>query len=469
MRSLICIVALTLAQLTAPARAQPAGADRALVEQGRYLAAAGDCAACHGSTFKGGDAVPTPIGAFYASNITPDQANGIGAWSLQQFSDSLRKGRAPSGHLYPAMPYTAYTGLGDAEVQALYSYLMLGVKAVPSKPPPTDLSFPFVRAAMIPWNWLFLREGQPTGAVPVDGAQRLRGSQLIETLGHCSACHTPRGSLMQELADKHLAGAAVGGWWAPNITPDPTGIGGWSDEKLATFLRTGHTDVAVAAGDMGTVVSRSLSQLTPGDIDAAVAYLRALPMVATQQLARSDTTKASMLDVAAIERVADPSDWQAQLDHSTRQGSLLYQSACASCHGIDGRGSAGLVFPSLHLINSVSAANASTLVQVISHGVDRSVGSRHALMPSFRTSLDDAQIASIANHVREEFGGVKSDLSETDVAGILKGGPTNSWLIKNAKPLAVAVIVAVTLIVMLIAWIGWRAISRRASRSPSVS
>ncbi len=422
MRRVFTLALLSLARLAMAAEAQPAGADPSLVEQGRYLAAAGDCAGCHGPSLKGGEPVPTPIGAIHASNITPDRETGIGSWSLGQFSDALRKGRAPEGHLYPAMPYTAYTGLSDIQVQALYSYVMLGVQPVSNQTRGKALPFPFVRAAMAPWDWLFLTAGRPRGAVPVSGEQRLRGQLVVETLGHCSACHTPRGVLMQERTDRHLAGAMIGGWWAPNITPDASGIGRWSDAKLKDFLVTGHADVAVAAGDMGTVVGLSLSKLTPADIDAVVAYLRAVPPVASPQSKRSDPTRATPVDVAAVEVAAAPSDWQAMVDHGTRQGDVLYQSACASCHGADGNGSAGLVHPSLHLIDSVSAANAATLVQVIAHGVDRTVGSRHTLMPPFRASLDDGQIAALANFVRTRFGGVASDLGAADVAATLAAG-----------------------------------------------
>jgi mono/diheme cytochrome c family protein len=458
------LVALSLSfsfvRLAVAADSPPAAADPGLVEQGRYLAAAGDCAGCHGPSLKGGDPVATPIGAVYASNITPDRSTGIGSWTLEQFSDALRKGRAPGGPLYPAMPYTAYTGLSDADMRALYAYFMLGVKAVSNTPPESDLPFPFYRAAMAPWNALFLTQGQPTGAVSVSGEQRLRGRLLVETLGHCSACHSPRGTFMQQRGDRHLAGAMVGGWRAPNITPDATGIGGWSDEKLATFLRTGHTDLAVAAGEMGTVVSRSLSKLTPGDIGAVVAYLRAVPRVASQQPARSDTATAPTA-VAGIENPTNLTDWQMQLGHSTRQGDVLYQSACASCHGVDGKGSAGLVHPSLHLVNSVSNASAATLVQVIAHGVDRTVGNRHALMPPFRSTLDDGQIASVANFVRTQFGGVKSDLSDSQTAAILEGGNATPWPIRYAKPLAIAAIFVFALIPLLIVWQGSRAFAKR--------
>lgn len=464
MRSVMLGAALVLGQVALPAAAQPAGAQPALVEQGRYLAVAGDCAGCHGESFKGGEPVATPIGAIHASNITPDRASGIGSWSLGQFSDALRKGRAPEGHLYPAMPYTAYTGLSDIEVQALYSYFMLGVKAVSNRPLANDLPFPFIRAAMAPWDLLFLTEGKPTGAATVHGEQQLRGRLLVETLGHCSACHSPRGTMMQERADRHLAGAMVAGWWAPNITADATGIGGWSDKKLASFLATGHSDLGVAAGEMATVVSRSLSKLTPGDIDAIVAYLRAVPKMVSPKLLRAATVTASPLDIAAIEQPTELSAWQSQLGHGTRQGDVLYQSACASCHGADGNGSAGLVHPSLHLIDSDSTANAATLVQVIAHGVDRTVGARHTFMPPFRSDLDDGQIASLANFVRTEFGGVGSVLTDADVAEILAGKSATPWLIRYAGPLVIAAIVIFVLGLFLLSWKVWRTFTRRLAR-----
>jgi hypothetical protein len=123
-----------------------------------------------------------------------------------------------------------------------------------------------------------------------------------------------------------------------------------------------------------------------------------------------------------------------------------------------------LVHPSLHLIDSVSAANASTLVQVIAHGVDRTVGRQHTFMPPFRTDLDDGQIAALANFVRTGFGGVSSDLDESDVAAILRGGTRTSWLIRDAKPLAVSAIVALPLVAWLAAWQGWHAFARRRAR-----
>ncbi len=440
--------------------AAAAEADPGLVDQGRYLAKAGDCDSCHGRSFAGGDPVPSPIGNIYASNITPDKETGIGAWTLDQFSNVLRKGQAPDGHLFPAMPYPSYTGLSTSQIQALYSYLMLGVAPVSNRPPPTTLPFPFYRPMMGIWNAFFLDVGNPTGAVKVAGEEQERGRLLVETLGHCTACHTPRGQLMQQDSERHLAGAMVGGWWAPNITPDSSGIGGWSNERLSTFLMTGHTDVAIAAGDMGKVVSHSLSKLSKEDIHAISAYLGAVPAVASDELKR--TASAGTLSIRrGLVETAGPSDWQAMLAHDTMDGGVLYQSACASCHGDDGKGSGDLKHPSLVRIASVRGPQGATLVQVIAHGVDRQVGDRHTLMPSFRTSMDDGQIASLANYVRTQFGGIEGGVTASQVSTILDGQIATPWLILNARWLAIVAIVVASLVVLAVAWAGIRALGHR--------
>lgn len=429
---LAVLAVLSLARFSIAA-AQPTAADPLLIEAGRSIAVAGDCAGCHGEKLAGGDPVASPIGNVYASNITPDAKTGIGGWSLAQFSDLMRKGKGPDSHIYPAMPYTSYTGLSDAQIKALYAYLKLGVSPVRKTAPETRLPFPFVRPAMIAWNLLYLREGHATGAKAATGVQQQRGRLLVETLGHCTACHTPRGMMMGQQQDHHFGGAFVDGWWAPNITP--TGIGGWSNARLATFLRTGHTDVAVASGEMGTVVSRSLSRLPPADIDAIIAYLRAVPKVALAYPSTPLRAPARTIPVTTLEPVAV--GWQAALSHDTTDGAVLYQSACASCHGGDGNGSAGLQHPSLRRIASVTMPRGATVVEVIANGVHRTVAGTTVRMPAFRSSLSDPQIAAVANFVRSQFGGVESAVTGGDVATILDGQVGVPWLIRNATWLAI--------------------------------
>ncbi len=478
MRRRWAAAALLAAALGTPgaATAQRAGANPALVETGRFLATAGDCAGCHGTSLAGGDPVASPIGKIYASNITPDAGTGIGSWTLGQFTTLMRRGRAPGRHIFPAMPYTSYTGLGDGQIAALYSYLQLAVAPVRNVPPETRLPFPFVRPAMIAWNALFLDEGHPIGAPAVTDARALRGQVFVEALGHCTACHTPRGQLMQPLSGRHLGGGMVNGWWAPNISPGEGGIGDWSDERLAAFLRTGHTDSAVAAGEMGTVVSRSLSKLPPEAIGDIVAYLRAIPPVAS---ATGDSVpRPSGRFVPAASRAGGPGDvpdpvaargWQGMLAHDALDGGALYQAACAACHGMAGQGSAGLAHPSLLLVGGVTARQGSTLVQVIAHGVNRTVDGRIALMPGFRGALTDAQIAALASYVRATFGGDPQALDAGRVSAILDGSLDTPWLIRNATWLAVAGFAIAAMIALLAVIVIWAVLCRGRRRGPRLA
>ena len=455
-------LAVVLAWLAGGVAAEPAGAERGKVEAGRYLALAGDCAACHGMDFAGGDPIASPMGDIYASNITPDEGTGIGTWSLAQFSDLMRKGKAPDGHIFPAMPYMSYTGLDDDQIASLYSYLMLGVRPVPREAPETDLPFPFVRPAMIGWNALFLDEGRSAGAIDVTGPVLERGRVLVESLEHCSACHSPRGQLMQPLAGKHLSGAMLAGWWAPNITSDPSGIGGWSDERLTTYLRKGHVEDAVAAGEMSKVVSISLGKLEKDDITAIVAYLRAVPAIPSSRPGGIRTDQPAVpIDVAALE-TPEGRGWEARVGHDTLDGLALYQGACASCHGMDGNGSKSGAHPSLHRVGSVTGPQAATLVQVVAHGVNRDADGLHALMPGFRSAMSDPQIASVASYVRTTFGGVAEPVDAGQVSRILSGRIDVPWLIRNARWLSIAGLVGLILVVILIAGgIGLRNRQRR--------
>ena len=436
------LIFVTLALSTQWACAQQS--DTATVERGKYIATAADCAGCHGPDLSGGAPIASPLGAIYASNITPDTRTGIGGWSEAQLRDALRKGRAPGkGWLYPAMPYTSYTGITDADVSALYAYLQ-SVPAVSHEVPATDLGFPFVRPAMIAWNMLYLKEGQAAGAQPVQGPSQERGRYLVEALGHCSACHTPRGALMAELPDQHLGGAFVGGWHAPNLTSDPTGLGGWSDQALKTFLQKGHNSMAVAGGDMGLAVSRSLSHLGDTEIADIIAYLRVVPALASPAVPAAAQPPAHVNP----DTIEGPiTGWRNLANNGTLDGAVLYQSACASCHGVDGTGTAG---PDLGRLRDVRSAHANNLVQVIAGGIDLHIDGKHILMPGFSDQMNNEQIAALARYVRSTFGHVPSaGPDEQQVDSILSDKTPVSWLINYAPALAWT---GIAVLVLLVGW-----------------
>jgi mono/diheme cytochrome c family protein len=222
-----CLLCLLLA--SAAVRAEDTANQ---VKRGEYLALASDCVACHtapgGKPFAGGLAMATPIGAVVSTNITPSKAHGIGNYSQQQFADALRRGiRADGAHLYPAMPYAAYTLMDDADIAALYAYFMHAVAAVDTSPAQTSLPFPFnIRASMAVWNLLYL-DARPFTPDSGKSAQWNRGAYLVRGPAHCGDCHTPRNLLMAEKSSAELAGAQLGPWFGPNITSDAnSGIGG---------------------------------------------------------------------------------------------------------------------------------------------------------------------------------------------------------------------------------------------------
>ncbi|MFN0303032.1 MAG: c-type cytochrome [Burkholderiales bacterium] len=253
------------------------------VERGAYLAKAGGCLACHtaeakGSTeFAGGNALKTPFGTFYGPNITPDPKAGIGHWSEADFIRAMRHGTRPDGaHYYPAFPYPSYTKIADSDLKDLFAYLRsLPPSAQPSKPHELHLPFRF-RFVLWFWKFLFFTPG-PLLADAKQTPVINRGAYLVQALGHCGECHTPRNLLGGPKGSRFLAGGkGPDGKGIPNITP--TKLKKWSDKDLTDFLTTGLTpDGDVVAASMGEVITNTLSKLTPADLAAMLAYLRSIP------------------------------------------------------------------------------------------------------------------------------------------------------------------------------------------------
>lgn len=434
------LLAMSLAAAPALSQTQT-GADAApapAMSAGHLVAMAGDCGACHGapdgsSEYAGGLALATPMGTIYARNITPDPETGIGGWTLEDFDRAVRQGKSKTvGHLFPAMPYTSYRAMTDEDLKALFDYFMNEVAPVRHEVPATDLGFPFVRPAMIGWNLLFAGNDAPR---KIEGASEevQRGQYLVDVLGHCGECHTPRGMMYQSLSrSRHLGGSLVGGWYAPNISSDATGIGGWSEGDLEAFLERGRHNHAVAGGDMGVAVRLSLAHLPASDIAAIAAYLKAGPATPGTPNAPVPASVAT-LDLAEAEPVNATAE--AYFDNGSTDGGMLYVAACAACHGVDGSLVKG-DGPSLVQSRAVRAPNAINVVQTITSGIDPGELNRMALMPAFRNAFTDAQIAAITSYVRARFGGIATGVSEADVGTILAGRDGIPWLIGNARWLA---------------------------------
>jgi nicotinate dehydrogenase subunit B len=367
----------------------------AVIEQGRVLAAAGDCIVCHtapgGVPNAGGRAMETPFGVVYTTNLTPDAATGIGNWSFSAFQRAMREGVSRDGrHLYPAFPYTAFTKTTDDDLTALYAYLM-SQPSVVLAPPQTRLAFPFgVRPLMAMWNAMFLEPG-PAAAVATQSAEWNRGAYLVNGLGHCGACHTARGALGAEQGGSaYLAGAMVDGWEAPALTSLGHAPVPWTEAELFSYLRFGHAaQHGNASGPMAPVV-RQLAQLPEPDVRAMAVYLASFNQVSS---APADAALAPGL-------VAQSNAPAATVDTSAHR---MFTTACGACHH-DGSGPQllGLNLP-LALNSNLHSDRPDNLVRVMLEGIREPAGRDIGFMPAFRDALDDRQIAQIAAYLRQRF------------------------------------------------------------------
>jgi nicotinate dehydrogenase subunit B len=364
-----------------------------IVERGRQIAAAGDCAVCHtvegGVPNAGGRAMPTPFGTIYTTNITPDAQTGIGQWSFSAFQRAMREGISRDGrHLYPAFPYTSFAKISDDDLTALYAYLMTQ-PAVSSMPQKTQLKFPFnVRALMAGWNGLF-HDATPLQPQPQKSAEWNRGAYLVNGVGHCSACHSPRNAFGAEQGGQaFLAGGTIDGWEAPALTALSRAPVPWSADELFRYLRSGHTQHhGTVAGPMAPVV-RELAALPDADLRAMAIYL-----------ADFNTSAA---DDAALAKalVARAAAGQSAL---LGTGQRLFEGACSACHHDgDGPKLIGVNAP-LALYTSVHSDSPDNLLRAILEGVREPATRDIGFMPSFAHALSDAQLADLAAYMRSRF------------------------------------------------------------------
>jgi mono/diheme cytochrome c family protein len=355
------------------------------VARGEYLAHAADCAACHmgaGGKLAGGRAFKTPFGTIYASNITPDRAHGIGDYTDDEWVSALQQGVGRGGkHLYPAMPYTSYTQMSRDDALAIKAYLMTQ-PASPEATPANDMRFPFnIRFLMVFWNWLYNPDHRFAPDAAHDAAWN-RGAYLAEALGHCQQCHTPRNFLQGLQTGQAYAGAVQQGWLAYNITSDTeTGIGGWSEAELATYLRSGHADNrGTASGPMAEAVGYSLRYLTEPDGQALAHYVKSLKAI-----------KGEVLPEPA--HVAEDA-----------LGEHIFEGACASCHRLNGTG-AQTVYAALAGDQTAADPGATNALAVIVNGSRLMTGDKGELvMPAFGEGYTNVELAAVANYTIEHFG-----------------------------------------------------------------
>jgi alcohol dehydrogenase (quinone), cytochrome c subunit len=396
--------------------------EQALITKGEYIARAGDCVACHtapgGKPFAGGLPITADFGTIFTTNITPDKEHGIGNYTEEQFSAAVRDGiRADGAHLYPAMPYPSYRKLTDGDLHALYVYFMKGVKPDASKPQETSLSFPYSqRWGMFFWNLVF--SGSKFQADPKASAEVNRGAYLVEGLGHCGACHTPRGLGMNEEAydgssSDFLAGADLNGWHAPQLRAGGNagrGVSTWSQQEIVDYLGKGRNDHAAVGGEMTSVIEHSMSYMTDADLNAIAAYLKSLPVngKATVNVSGSKTTT----DKLTAAKDLTP-------------GERLYVDNCGACHFVTGKGAPN-VFPQLDGASIVNAKSPVGLIHTILAGAQTPSTARAPSvlpMPGFAGRLSDEDVATLATFVRQGWSNSAPAVTAKDVAEVRKSVP----------------------------------------------
>jgi thiosulfate dehydrogenase len=348
----------------------------------------------------GGRTLATPFGELTSTNITPDARTGIGGYSFEQFDRAVRRGvRADRTNLYPAMPYPSYAKVTEDDVRALYAWVTRGVAPVERPNQPARLRWPFsMRWGLSPWKWAFL-DTAPFQPDPARSAAWNRGAYLVRSLGHCGACHTPRGLAFQEKAtaeagwrgEHYLAGATIDEWCAVSLrTP-------WAPEDIELTLRTGRNRLGSASGSMVEVIHGSTQHFTNSDTHAIATYLSSLSP------ARGELPKAP--SAAAAD------------DLFTTRGGLGYVQFCSRCHGEAG-GGARDVFPPLSGNPTVAAADSATLLHVTLTGwrtASTAATPRVYTMPAL-ARLSDGELAEILTFIRARWGGGAGKVTASDVS-----------------------------------------------------
>ncbi|HSI45023.1 MAG TPA: cytochrome c [Methylophilus sp.] len=372
------------------------------IKRGEYLARVGDCVSCHtaphGKDFAGGLPMLTPVGAVYTTNITPDPDTGIGKYTESEFAKALRRGVAKDGHhLYPAMPYPSYAKVSDEDIHYLYVYFKHGVKPVRQANKASDIPWPLnYRFPLAVWNALFLDKDVYKPDSTKD-ANWNRGAYLVQGLGHCGACHTPRGLAFQEKAlteksDHFLSGETLEGWSATNLRGDHnTGLGRWSEGDILVYLKTGANQHSSAFGTMTPVINNSTEGMSIQDLAGISKYLKTLK---------------GTDDKGQKPYQYDTSTTLAQFKEPTKHtGARLYQQYCAACHGQNGKGVAPYLSP-LAGNPAVMDPDPSALINVILNGSPQLKPqgiSAPFNMPKFRHTLNDHEVAELVSFMQKAW------------------------------------------------------------------
>ena len=384
MRTILACLYLCTAFAFGAAAAEPS---EETIAHGKALVEAGDCASCHtadpAKPFAGGKKIDTPFGGIFSPNLTPDRDTGIGGWSDADFYGALRYGIDPDGsRYYPAFPYPYFTKLTRPDIAAIRAYLAT-LTPFQNEAPPPELRFPLnLRVVMRAWNYLFLRPGilEPDQS---KGTDWNRGRYLVEGLGHCGGCHTPKNIFGADKRGQAFAGGYVQGWFAPRLdAAERSGLKSWSVDDIAEYLKSGRNGKSHADGLMAEVVVSSTSKMSDADIRAIAIYLKDLP-------------------AGAAEPAVTPPP---QAEMTT--GAAVYAHACVACHEADGSG-APRIYPPLPGNANLQSADPSSALRIILDGAQTVTTPRApnaGSMPGYARQLSDQEIADVTNYIRNSWG-----------------------------------------------------------------
>jgi mono/diheme cytochrome c family protein len=396
----------------APNTPSQAPQNHAQIERGQYLARAGNCVACHSARgsepMAGGRRIDTPFGAVFSSNLTPDTQTGIGNWSPQDFWQALHHGRSQNGRLLtPAFPYNHTSVISRADSDDLLAWLQ-SLAPVNQPTPAHTLMWPLgTQPALAVWRSLFFSP-TPFKPDPAQTAEWNRGAYLVQGLGHCAACHSPRNVLGASGAVDDLSGGLmpVVNWYAPDLTREhETGLATRPLASIVQLLRTGDSAQAQTSGPMAEVVQHGTQYMTPADLQAMAVYLqsRAQKTSATDPSPKPPVRARVSLTVAA-------------------KGLQIYDRHCAQCHGEQGQGmttaTGATAYPALAGNRAVLLNDTTNLVQMVLYGGYGPATALHPRpfgMPPAVLELDDRDIAAVLTHLRTQWGNQASEVTPLQV------------------------------------------------------
>ena len=399
----------------------------AQLERGQYLARVGNCVFCHtaqaGEMLAGGRPIQTPFGSVVTSNLTPDPEHGLGRWTQDDFWQALHLGLGQDGRrLSPAFPYTSYSRLTRADADALWAYLQ-SVPAVPRPKTAANMVWPFgTQTALGLWRAMYFRpyqnSNESSAPVGADAVAWTRGRYLVEGLGHCQECHSPRDALGGLRDTSRGEGGVLPGlpWYAPSLR-DMAQAGTTDAPALQSFLQTGVGAGRFAAGPMAEVVLHGTQYLSDSDAQAIAVYLQSL----VRNKAVHGDTQASIPVEASSDANTIPTPKQmSSLSTAHLQGGEMYKQHCADCHGENGQGRAG-VYPALAGNRALLMDKPNNAVLSVLYGgfAPSTQGNAQPFgMPPFMLELSNAQIAQVLSYSRSAWGNQALPISELQVQAV---------------------------------------------------